>query len=145
MPDEKIDRGPIQSQLGHGGLGAVLDEVVDHGLVPACLAVCDVHTRLCEVACDTQATEFNNGEFSRTPIEILMIFKLRQRLGLHNPVIDHPLMQSPLGLLPDEVRFESIAAGPDDLIYRVRAKMMEDEYDEEAIVRSGRVANVVEI
>ena len=63
--------------------------------------------------------------WARTPIEILLLFKLRQLIGLQNPVLDHPLMNSPLGVLPSEVVFE-----PDDIIRRVRDRMREDGYDE---------------
>jgi hypothetical protein len=43
-------------------------------------------------------------------------------------------MNTPLGKLPEtEVAFSDIANGPDDLIYRVRQRLMQDGYDEEEI------------
>ena len=36
-------------------------------------------------------------------MEILLIFKLREELGLANPKLDHPLMNTALGQLPPEV------------------------------------------
>jgi hypothetical protein len=86
------------------------------------LAACDEHTwRFVD--------EFNS--WSRLPVEILLLFKLRQKLGLSNPALDHPLMNTPLGSLPDEVPY-----APDDLIARVLARMSRDHYDEESICRA---------
>ncbi len=97
-------------------------------LVPVCLAACDFHTHRCKPGDKTHFYEFENGLWTRTPIEILLLFKLRQLLGLQNPQLDHPLMNTPLGVLPEETAFE-----PDDLIKQVRARMMQDGYDEQQI------------
>ena len=94
-----------------------------NALVDICLAACDYHTRRCR-----GYFEFYDGAWTRTPIEILLLFKLRQLLGLQNPQLDHPLMNSPLGVLPEEVAFE-----PDDLMKRVHARMAQNRYDEEFI------------
>ncbi|NHZ63443.1 hypothetical protein [Massilia genomosp. 1] len=97
-------------------------------LVDLCIAVCDIHT--------LRSLPYGRGEFlyefsemQRVPIEILLMFKLRQMLGLDNPVIDHPLMSTALGALPQEVAF-----APDELITRVRARMVSEGFDEAAIV-----------
>ncbi|NHZ95388.1 hypothetical protein [Massilia sp. CCM 8734] len=97
-------------------------------LVDLCIAVCDIHTM--------RSLPYGRGEFlrefcdmQRVPIEILLMFKLRQMLGLDNPVIDHPLMATALGALPQEVAFV-----PDELIARVRARMVSEGFDEAAIV-----------
>lgn len=97
-------------------------------LVPVYLAACDFHTHRCKPGDKMHFYEFENGLWERTPIEILLLFKLRQLIGLQNPQLDHPLMNTPLGVLPEEVAFE-----PDDLIKRVRARMMQDGYDEQEI------------
>jgi hypothetical protein len=49
--------------------------------------------------------EFSNGTWSRTPLAILLVFKLRGLLGLRNPELDHPLMNSVLGKLPPDHQF----------------------------------------
>lgn len=96
-------------------------------LTELCLAACDIHTfRSLPGPRHHHSYEF--ADLRRTPIEILLLFKLRQRLGLENPVLDHPLMATALGELPNEVAFEA-----DDLVTRVRARMMQDGYDEDAI------------
>lgn len=94
-------------------------------LVPACLAACDFHTHRCW----DEFQEFAMDHWVYIPIEILLLFKLRQLLGLQNPTLDHPIMNSPLGVLPEEVRCE-----PDDLIRRVRERMIQDGYDETKIL-----------
>lgn len=94
-------------------------------LVNLCLAACDFHTHRCG-----NKTEHEFGDhWVRTPIEILLLFKLRQLLGLSNPQLDHPLMNTPLGKLPEK----EVTCEPDDLIRRVRERMMQDGYDEEEI------------
>lgn len=100
-------------------------------LVQVGLAACDFHTQRCRTnkgGRHPQWYEFDNRQWTRTPIELLLAFRLRQRLGLANPTLDHPLMNSLLGVLPPERRFE-----PDDLIRRVRARLVSDGYDEEEI------------
>jgi len=70
-------------------------------LMPWLLAACDRHTQ--ESRCDAEknAHDFGDQSLTRTPIEILMIFRLRQLMGLANPVVDHPLMESPFDCLPE--------------------------------------------
>jgi hypothetical protein len=102
-------------------------------LTELCLAACDFHTHRCR-AKGSLLFEFERSSWKYFPIEILLLFKLRQLIGLSNPVLDHPIMNTTLGKLPErEVSFDEIAHGPDDLIYRVRKRMMEDGYDEDAI------------
>jgi len=96
-------------------------------LIPILLVACDEHTQRCRGRAP-YGIFFDFSYWSRTPIEILLLFKLRQLSGLPNPQLDHPLMTKPLGVLPPEVAFE-----PDDLIKRVRARMMQDGFDEDAI------------
>lgn len=100
-------------------------------LVAVLLDACDFHTQRCKTGKGTQYYEFESLHWTRTPFEILLVMKLRQKLGLQNPDLDHPLMNTALGVLPNEVPF-----APDDLIARVRARMMQDGYDEQAIFRA---------
>jgi hypothetical protein len=93
-------------------------------LEPLCLAACDFHTHRCD-----DDGEFGYRHFMYMPIEILLLFKLRQWLGLDNPQLDHPLMNTPLGRLPDEVPFAY-----DGLLQRVQERMVKEGYDEAAIL-----------
>lgn len=96
-----------------------------------CLAACDFHTHRCKPDVRNEWYEFNNGEWHKFPFEILLVFKLRQLLGLKNPVIDHPLMNTPLGVLPTQ----DATFAPDELITRVRARMVQDGFDEQLIYK----------
>jgi hypothetical protein len=97
-------------------------------LVPVLLAVCDEHTRR-NVRGKPYDYKYDFDCFARTPVEILLVFKLRQELGLPNPKLDHPLMNTPLGVLPEERPFEY-----DDLLAPVVKRMRQDGFDEEAIL-----------
>ena len=97
-------------------------------LVLVLLAVCDEHTRR-NVSRKPYGDECDFDYFARTPVEILLVFKLRQELGLANPQFDHPLMNTPLGVLPKEVPFEF-----DELLAPVVKRMRQDGFDEEGIL-----------
>lgn len=97
-------------------------------LIDVCLAACDYHTQRCKNGNAKNFYEFESFNWTQTPIEILLLFKLRQLLGLQNPRLDHPLMNTVLGTLPEEIPFQ-----PDDMISRVRARMQQDGYDEDKI------------
>ena len=95
-------------------------------LVPACLAACDLHTHRCVPG--KLEHEFQNG-CHYFPVEILLLFRLRQFLGLENPKLDHPLMNASLATLPEEVVCEE-----DDLLRRGRKIVLEkSDFDEAEI------------
>lgn len=100
------------------------------------LAVCDHHTYQCRSSKDDRpSNDFDHGFFRHTPFEVLLVMKLRQLRGLETPVLDHPLMSGGLGVLPAAMRFEQIAEGEDDLIWRVRQRMLQEDFDEQAILK----------
>jgi len=107
-------------------------------LTHACLAACDFHTHRCRQARSDNFHEFDNGAFTRIPIETFLLFRLRQLLGLANPALDHPLMNSALGRMPDKIEFDSLGTGADTLVHQVRERMMNDGYDESAILNECR-------
>lgn len=101
-------------------------------LAPLVLAACDYHTHRWK-ARTKDWNEFGSGvgsNFTRMPIEILMLYRLRERERLPNPDVDHPLMNSPLGKL-----CEPMSCKPDDLLIRVLDRARSQGFDEEAIVR----------
>jgi hypothetical protein len=155
-----IDRYPIfvfmlrllADYLGEGGLklvGEPAEEPIfralfDHwrdpdadAIAELCLAACDVHTRRCAPGTSDQRNEFDAGAFMLTPVEILLLFKLRCLLGLENPGLDHPIMNTPLGKLPDEVGFR-----PDNLVSKVRRRMQQDGFDEVEIEKLATTVNL---
>lgn len=95
------------------------------------LAACDHHTHRCRANDAKEFFEFNDGLFTHFPVEVLMLYRLREYEGLSNPDVDHPLMSTPLGKLSDPMRCE-----PDELLQRVLARAKSQGFDEEAIVRS---------
>jgi hypothetical protein len=62
-------------------------------LVPWLLSACDRHTH--EARPDTEKLQRDCSNFPQTPLEILLLFRLRSLVGLKNPQLDHPLMASP--------------------------------------------------
>ena len=68
-------------------------------LVENLLAACDWHTHECWKWSDQPKKhgDFTVDPYFGWPIEIHMIFRLRESLGLRNPDLDHPLMQTGLG------------------------------------------------
>jgi hypothetical protein len=70
-------------------------------LAPWLLAACDRHTHEAPYDTAKQAYDFGDCRLTRTPIEILMIFRLRELTGLANPTLQHPLMEAPFDVLPE--------------------------------------------
>lgn len=68
-------------------------------LTPWLLAACDRHTH--ESKRDSENKQYDCSAFPRTPLEILFLFRLRELIGLQNPVLDHPLMEAPFDRLPE--------------------------------------------
>jgi len=99
-------------------------------LEPALLAACDRHTHQSRYGSDTTSYDLGNDTFVRTPLEILMVFRLRQMLGLENPVLDHPLMAPPFDRLPDP----QPPYGQDDLMQATLARIRQDCPDFDAVL-----------
>lgn len=93
-----------------------------------CLAACDIHTHRCRIDSAKEFFEFNNLYLYEWPIAINLLFKLREKLGLQNPELDHPLMNSPLGKLPEVTPFEY-----DSLIFQVIERMKSQGFDEDLV------------
>jgi hypothetical protein len=69
-------------------------------LIPALLACCDWHLDQTNNNTNNTTYEFTGTFAFAYPIEILAVLRLRELIGLENPKLDHPLMNSPLGVLP---------------------------------------------
>ncbi len=92
------------------------------------LAACDHHTHRARANNNRELFEFNSG-WDFYPIEILMVLRLRQYLGLPNPELDHPLMKFPWSVLEPEM-----PAQPDELLHAILMRAKEDEgFDPEAL------------
>jgi len=69
-------------------------------LNPLLVAACDRHTHESRFGGST-VYDIDNDGFWYDPFEVLTVIKLRQLHGLANPVVDHLLMTTPLGKLPE--------------------------------------------
>ncbi len=96
-----------------------------------CLRACDVHTRQANKAPDDWDAEFwSVGPWDHFPLEILLLFKFRHALGLENPVLDHPLMNSPLASVP-----EAENKSPEAHLQAVFDRMHSQGFDDQKIIR----------
>lgn len=68
-------------------------------IAPLLLAACDRHTHLSMAKGDSP--ELEREEHWYDPFEILLVLHLRRQLGLANPELDHLIMNTPLGKLPE--------------------------------------------
>lgn len=99
-------------------------------IAPLCLAALDLHTHRCKQGNAKSFYEFEQGDWIRIPIEIWLLFRLRDLISLKNPSLDHPLMAG--GRILDA---ESIFKA-DPLISAVYARMKRDGFDE-GVIASG--------
>lgn len=105
-------------------------------LTPWLLAACDRHTH--ESKRDSETRFFDCSAFPRTPIEILFLFRLRELIGLENPVLDHPLMEQPFEKLPGP----QLPYVPDSLVEGTLARVRTDwpEFDRIVSVDALKIA-----
>ncbi|AMP16358.1 hypothetical protein CPter291_4127 [Collimonas pratensis] len=97
-------------------------------LKPWLLAACDRHTH--ESKDDTETVFYDFSAFPRTPIEILFLLRLRELIGLQNPVLEHPLMESPFDKLP----IIQTPYMPDELVIGTLSRVREDWPDFDQVV-----------
>lgn len=87
----------------------VFNALIDHwrepdpaSVAPLLLAACDRHTQQCRADAASRKTfhDLHNDDYWYNPFEILSVLRLRRLAELENPVLDHPLMKTPLAALP---------------------------------------------
>lgn len=103
-------------------------------LVPSLMAACDLHTH--EGLPDTQEVLHDFSNTPRTPLEILILYRLRELSG--NPVLNHPLMEPPFDRLSEtQPPYE-----PDELMLGTLARVHEDwpDFDEAISLETVREA-----
>lgn len=77
-------------------------------LVPLLLAVCERHAREAKVDSAKEWHDLPRIDEWYVPFEVLSVLRLRERRGLANPrpeEFDHPLLHTPLGVLPPVMPF----------------------------------------
>jgi len=68
---------------------------------PLLLAACDRHTHVARLSAGSQVPDLDARRFWYDPFEIHLVLALRRLHGLENPVLQHPLLETPLGTLAD--------------------------------------------
>jgi hypothetical protein len=122
---------------GEGSLAYLLDnwDVEDADLLaPYCRAACDYHTQRCQGNSKNgnEFYEFSDGLWWYTPFEIFLLFKLREKKGLSNPLLAHPLMQTCLGKIPAPI----VAPKKTELLVAIEEKMVSQGYCEQRIIET---------
>ncbi len=100
-------------------------------LAPLLLAACDRHTH--QARPDAEPVYFDFRSQLRTPLEILMLYRLREICGLRNPSLVHPLMDAPFDRLPEP----QAAYSRDDLVLGTLARVREDWPEYDSVVSEG--------
>jgi hypothetical protein len=80
--------------------------------------LCNLHTRL---STSKQFNDFANF-FSHFPVEVLLLFRLREQAGLANPEVDHPIMKFPWSRL-----WPIKPAEPDELLSGIYRRLETNE------------------
>lgn len=102
-------------------------------LAPLLLAACDHHLEQGKIDTDSELHDFGDDRIARFPLEIFMVFRLRELEGLANPHLDHPLMEAPFDALPAPVPMPP----PDDLMRGTLARAHADWPNLESVLASG--------
>ena len=123
---QRFDGSELPSNITNRRLGPYADVFKNWsnptGLSQAISDLCNHH---CEHTVDlVRGDEFDVSPFDLYPVEILAIYKIRERLGLETPKIDHPLLSTPLASLAPR-RITPI----DDPIIRRVEKLYHDFFD----------------
>lgn len=87
----------------------------------ALLGGCDEHVLQSGEPTDETGYDFHELVYRLFPVELLAVLRLRRLEGLTTPVIDHPLLASPLGLL-----YDPPPPLPDPLLEAVRKRLAVD-------------------
>ena len=104
-------------------------------LEPWLIAACDRHTH--EARSDSEKVFHDFSNMLCEPLEILLLFRLRELIGLTNPVIDHPLMEAPFDHLP-AVQSPYV---PDELMQGTLKRVREDWPEFDRVVSLDAIAD----
>jgi len=96
---------------------------------------CEAHILHRSASSMKRTFEFSELPFQVYPVEIILVLNLRNRLGLRNPTVDHPLI-NPVLLPLVEGEAQSGTVATDDLFLRVLERMKLDGFDEGAVIEA---------
>jgi hypothetical protein len=111
-----------QRDLGDLELG-VYKDVFDHwdnpaNLQQALLSVANYHVENLRDKSNADIAEFTHPPVDIVPAELIAIQRVREKLGLETPAIDHPLMETPFANPP-----RNLPPEPDELLSQVLDKV----------------------
>lgn len=69
-------------------------------IAPLLLAACDRHTHHAKHTSEKSDPDFPDRAWWYDPFEIVSVLYLRKLEGLDNPALEHPLLTTPIGMLP---------------------------------------------
>jgi len=95
----------------YGSLLSVWDVEDPNDLVTPLVAACDYHVAQSRSMTSKETPEFDILTSRLNPVEILALLRIRESLGLENPVSDHPILRTAAGRLYPPVQVE-----PDPII-----------------------------
>ncbi len=102
------------------------DATVLNGLL---VQLCNRHTHHTRASTAKDNHDFDHLALYHFPVEVLMVYRLRQWLGLALPQVKHPLMKAPFDKLP-----EIKESYNDELLEKVKARARRDYPDFEQVI-----------
>lgn len=116
-----------------GDLLSRWDDPDPTALVELCVAASNFHTTRCRSGTDM---EFANGNWCYTPVELMLLMRLRTLRGLAIPHFEHPLWIAPFAnFVPSEPPIDS------ELMLGFEERMRTDGFDEEFITQNVLIEN----
>jgi hypothetical protein len=117
----KLNSEPLPETVEQRNLGPYSEVIAhwDHGLelTKPLELVCDYHCKnMSDKGRNDRTPEFTTPPFDLLPCEIAAVYKIRQRLGLDTPDIEHPLLSTPLA----QMSMHEAQLTDDDLTLRVQ-------------------------
>ncbi|HEV2208113.1 MAG TPA: hypothetical protein VG167_05020 [Verrucomicrobiae bacterium] len=73
--------------------------------------IADYHITRIDTGRDDEYGEFNFNPHDIFPTEILALYRVREKLGLETPLVQHPLLDTPFAQVPETIRYD-----PDPLV-----------------------------
>jgi hypothetical protein len=105
-----MERDDYRDDLGaYVGIFASWDE--PQGLAQAIMGMCDYHVERIETGDPDERGEFRSNPHDIFPSEILALYRVREKLGLETPWVQHPLLETPFAQVPEKITYE-----PDPLV-----------------------------
>jgi len=115
----------------------VMWDTVDQAKLTApLLSASDYHVSQMQPEGDGSSVYHDFASMNVIPLEILLLFRLRESRGLANPTLNHPLLTAPFGALPTPVD----AAREDPLLFGALDRLRADWPDFDVVISADSVS-----